>query len=65
MMKNQHPPPPPKSNLLSPVSDLDGGCEFSAVVTEAFNGNPAHPGVQFLSVLAFQTSYLFHKAMSD
>lgn len=53
----------PKIKSVIPVSGV--GWEFSSVVTEVFNGNPAHPGVQFPSVLALETSYLFHKAVSD
>lgn len=56
---------PPKSNLLSQHLMLMMVVEFSTVVTEAFNGNPAHPVVLFISVFTLQTSYLFPKAMSD
>lgn len=63
LYKYQNYEEPRKVKSIIPVSD--DGCEFSAVVTEAFSGSPAHPRVQFPSVLALQTSYLFHKAMSD
>lgn len=65
LFKYQNYEEPGKVKCIIPVSDVDDGFEFSAVVTEAFNGNPAHPGEQFPSVLALQTSYLFHKAVSD
>lgn len=48
-----------KVNSVIPASHVGGCCELSAVVTEALNGNPAQPQVQFQSVLSLQTSCLF------
>lgn len=52
LYKYQNYEEPGKVKSITQVSDVDDGCEFSAVVTEAFNGNPAYPGELFPSVLA-------------
>lgn len=54
-----------KVNSVIPASHVGGCCELSAVVTEALNGNPAQPQVQFYQFCPYKPLVCFPVAMSD